>query len=102
MAITALFANVADVEPELEGMTVKTNESEAVLVPSLTFTVIVAVPACAAAGVILIVRLVPLPPNTMLPGGTRIVFEEAAERVKFAGGVSRSLTRNAIEGAAVS
>ena len=44
--------------------------------PSLTVSVMVAVPVCPAAGVIVTVRLAPVPPNTMLALGTRVRFDE--------------------------
>ena len=51
-----------------------------------------AVPDWEPAGVTLTVRFVPLPPKVMPLVGAKVGFDEAAERVKFAGGVSLSLT----------
>ena len=62
----------------------------AVKEPSLTITVIVAVPASPATGVTVTVRLVPAPPKTMLFVGTKFVFAEDADRTRLATGVSRS------------
>src|SRR5438034_1404832 len=44
--------------------------------PSLTDTVMVAVPACAAVGVTVTVRLAPVPPKTMFPLATSVGFDE--------------------------
>jgi len=49
--------------PDPAGLTVSTNVSLALFTPSLTVTVIVAVPVCPAAGVTVTVRLDPLPPT---------------------------------------
>src|SRR5258708_5132019 len=57
--------------------TVRRKLSLVVFVPSLTLTVMVAGPVCPAAGVMVTVRLVPLPPKTMLFVGTSTGFEEA-------------------------
>src|SRR5436189_2191500 len=73
-------------------LTVNTKVSLAVKAPSLTVTVMVEVPVWPAAGVTVTVRLLPLPPKTMLPLGTRPVLEEAPLRVRLATGVSGSLT----------
>ena len=62
------------------------------VVPSLTDTVIVAVPVPSAAGVTVTVRLAPLPPNTMFAFGTRAVFDELPDTVRLPAGVSRSPT----------
>jgi hypothetical protein len=68
----------------------------ALFVPSLTETVICALPVWFAAGVTFTVRLAPLPPNTILPFGTSVVDEELAERVKPPAAVSASPMVNAI------
>ena len=60
----------------LTGLTVSTKVSLVVLVPSFTLTVIVVVPFAFGAGVIVTVRLAPLPPNTMLAFGTSVVLLE--------------------------
>src|SRR5687767_13583723 len=73
------------------GLTVTVNESVATSPPaSVTVTVIVAVPVCPAAGVTVTVRLAPLPPNVTLAVGTRAVFDDAADRVRFPAAVSAS------------
>jgi len=55
----------------LMGLTVKMKVSEERLTPSLTVTVMVAVPNILAAGVTVTLRTAPLPPKTMLLLGTR-------------------------------
>ena len=54
--------------------TVRTKVSLVLNEPSLTVTVIVAVPLWPLAGVTVTVRLAPLPPKTMLAFGTRVVL----------------------------
>ncbi len=71
---------------------VNTNVSVAVLNPSLTVTVIVAVPVWFGAGVTDIVRLAPVPPNTMLPFGTRVMLFDVPVSVRLSNGVSVSPT----------
>ena len=72
-------------------ITVRTKFVEAVSVPSLTVTVIVAVPLSPAAGVMTTVRSAPVPPpKVMLALGTSVAFEEVAESVNPLGGVSAS------------
>ena len=61
-----LIDDVRDVGASFAGVTVSTNVSLAVSSPSLTVTVIVAVPDWLAAGVTVTVRFAPLPPNTTL------------------------------------
>src|SRR5258706_10338918 len=87
--------------PEMVGgsftaATVRRNELEAVNDPSLTTTVMVAVPFWFRAGVIVAVRFCPDPPNTTFATGTRVGLEEIALRAKLPAGVSPSLTVNAI------
>src|SRR6266568_9350721 len=57
-----------------------------------TVRVMRAVPNWLGAGVIFTVRLLPLPPNTMLALGTRTGFEEAPVTTKFAAAVAGSPT----------
>ena len=76
--------------------TVTTNALELVDVPSLTVMVIVADPERFGAAVTITVRLLPLPPNTILARGIRLVFDEAAVRVKLAAGVVESDTVKAM------
>ena len=52
------------------GVTVSTKVVEVVVTPSLTVTVIVVWPLCSGSGVIVTVRLAPLPPNAMAVSGT--------------------------------
>ena len=76
--------------------TVRTNESLAVRVPSLTLTVTVVVPVWFVTGVMVTVRLVPLPPNAMLALGTRVVLAEVPLTVRLDAGVSASLIEKGI------
>src|SRR6266498_3241642 len=69
---------------------------------SATITVIVVVPNWSAAGVIWIVRLVPLPANTMFAGGTRLVLDELPAIIRLDAGVSLSVTMNGTEPVEVS
>ena len=54
------------------------------LSPSVTVTVIVAVPDWFATGVTVTVRFAPLPPNTMFAFGTSAVFDELPVTTRFA------------------
>lgn len=63
-------------------------------VPSLTVMVIVDVPLTLAPGVMVTVRLPPLPPNTILATGTKVVLLDDALTTRSAGGVSVSSTVN--------
>ena len=67
----------------------------AVWVPSLTATVMVAVPLWPAAGATVTVRLEALPPKMMLALGTRAGLEELPETVRLAAAVSASPMVNA-------
>ena len=58
--------------------------------PSLTDTLIDAVPNWFAAGVTRTVRLAPLPPNTTLPFGTSVGLDDVPESVRLAAVVSTS------------
>src|SRR5882762_10692053 len=79
-------------------LTVRTNGEVAVEPPSLTETVMVAVPVWPLAGVTVTVRLLPLPPKTMLALGTSPVLDELPARVRLATGVSASLIVNGMAG----
>jgi hypothetical protein len=70
--------------------------------PSLTLTVIVALPFWFAAGVTVTVRFAPLPPNTIFPFGTSVVLLLEAVTVREDTGVSWSPTVNATAPVAVS
>src|SRR5206468_5492725 len=87
-------ANPVIVGGVFTALTVSPNGSLALLVPSLTVTVIVAVPVCPVRGVTVTVRFVPLPPNTMLLAGTRVGFDDPALNVRLPTGVSASLIVN--------
>src|SRR5437667_183054 len=78
------------------GVTMRTKVSLAVATPSLTMTVIVAVPAWFVAGSIAMVRLTSVPPNTMFPLGTSVGLEDEALTTRLVTGVSISPTVNAI------
>ncbi len=77
-------------------LTVSTKGSLAVSAPSLTVTVIVAVPLWFAAGVTVTVRLAPLPPNTMFAVGTSVGLDELPLSVRLPAAVSASPTVKAI------
>jgi len=83
-------------------VTVKTNVSVAVNVPSLTVTVIVTEPDKFAAGVTVTVRFAPEPPNTMFAFGTNVVSLELPLTVNDATAVSASPTVKEIALVAVS
>src|SRR5438132_389758 len=59
-----------------------------VVAPSLTVSVIKALPNWLAAGVMVAVRLAPLPPKTILANGTKVVFALAALSAKLLSAVS--------------
>ena len=86
----------------LMGLTVSTNMALASSAPSLTVTVIVAVPVWLAKGVTATVRLGPLPPKVMLPTGTSPGLEELPDTVRVSAAVSTSSTVNARAAVAVS
>src|ERR1051325_2775881 len=70
--------------------TVSTNVSVVVADPSLTPMLIVLEPNWFVAGVIVTVRLAPLPPNTMLWVGMSVGFDEPAVKVRLPAAVSTS------------
>jgi hypothetical protein len=59
--------------------------------PSVTLTLIVAVPFSFGAGVMVTVRFPPLPPKMMFALGTNAVLDELALSAKFVTSVSASL-----------
>ena len=69
--------------------------------PSLTVTVIIAVPLWLAAGVTVTVRFEPVPPNTMFAAGTNVGLDEPPLRVRLVAGVSLSAIVNGIGPVAV-
>src|SRR5437016_3686212 len=85
-------ALVNDPVPETDELTVNTNVSLAVNAPSLTVTVIVAVPFWLSAGFTVTVRLAPEPPNPMFPFGTSAGLDELPLNVKLPAAVSPSPT----------
>src|SRR5262245_66310375 len=68
-------------------LTVSTNGSLAERAPSLTVTVIVAVPDWPAAGVTVTVRLAPLPPKRMLRKGTSVGLDDPPLSIRVPAGV---------------
>src|SRR5438067_13544393 len=97
--MSAPFPNVAAVA---ELVTVMTKFALAVAPPaSRPVRVIVALPLCPAAGVIVNVRPAPLPPNTILALGTNAGFEDRPETTRLAAGVSASPTVKAMGGVGV-
>src|SRR6266550_794755 len=94
IVIPAVF--VKDFVPVDSVLTVRRKLSLARNCPSLTLTVIVALPVWPVAGVTVTVRVVPLPPNTMLFSGTSVGFDELPLNVKLPAGVSASLIVNAM------
>src|SRR5437867_12659562 len=72
--------------------TVTTKLVLALYCPSLTFTVIVAVPFWLAAGLTVTVRFDPDPPKTMLLVGTSVALDEPLLNVRLPAGVSASPT----------
>src|ERR1017187_1420798 len=84
-----------------EGVTITAKIELAVLVPSLTVTVMGTTPVWPAAGVTVTVRLLPPPPNTMLAMSISVGLAEAADNTRLAAGVSRSPTAKAMGGGAV-
>src|SRR5687768_16208072 len=75
-SLVARSAMSVIVGTSLTALTVKTKVSLLLAVPSLTVTVMVAVPDRLAAGVTVMVRLAPEPPKTMLAVGTSVVLDE--------------------------
>ena len=69
---------------------------------STTEIVMAAMPARLVAGVMVTVRLAPLPPKTMLEFGTRFVSEDMPDRVSSAAGVTESPTVKGMAGVGVS
>ena len=86
----------------LLAFTVKTKLVDAVADPSDTVIVMVAVPLWLPAGVIITVRLAPVPLKTMLASGTTVVLLDAAVNVRPAGGDSGSPKVNPIADVGVS
>src|SRR3990172_8212466 len=78
------------------------NVSAVLNCPSLTVTVMVALPLWWAAGVIVTVRSAPLPPKTMLPPGISAGLEELPLTMRLAAGVWLSPTVKAIGPATLS
>src|SRR4051795_13054776 len=81
---------VNDLVPVGRLLTVNRKLASTLYCPSLTLTVMVAVPDWPAAGVTVTVRLAPLPPRLMLPRGTRAGLEELLLRIRLARPVSTS------------
>src|SRR6266487_6194146 len=88
IVIPAVF--VKDFVPLDSALTVRRKLLLARNCPSLTLTVIVALPVWPVAGVTVTVRVVPLPPNTMLFSGTSVGLDELPLNVKLPAAVSTS------------
>src|SRR2546425_914054 len=82
-------------------LTVNTKLSLAVRLPSLTVTVIVAVPLWLRAGVTVTVLLAPEPPRTMFAVGTKVGLEDAPVTVRLPAAVWASPTVKAMGAVAV-
>src|SRR6266851_3623974 len=82
-------------------LTVSTKLLLALRLPSLTVTVMVAVPVWLRAGVTVTVRLAPEPPRTMLAAGTRVGLEEARDTIRLPVAVCASPTVKAMGAVAV-
>src|SRR5258706_12967757 len=78
------------------GATSRLKLVEAVARPSLTVSVITALPDWLAAGTTVTVRLPPDPPNMMLAFGTSVGLDDEPLTTRASGGVSVSLTLKAI------
>jgi hypothetical protein len=83
---------VKDLVPIMPEVTVKLKVSLEVREPSLTVTVITALPLCPAAGVTVTVRLAPEPPKTTFEFGTRVGLEDEPLKVRLITAVSISPT----------
>src|SRR5678816_4376192 len=79
---------VNDAVPGGAGFTVRTKFVLTSWGPSLTVTVITAVPICVGDGVTVKVRLLPLPPNTIFASCNSAGFEEDALNCNTSGTVS--------------
>src|SRR5690349_9075682 len=86
----------------LTALTVARNVALAVALPSLTVTVIVALPNWFVAGRTVTVRFAPLPPNVILPLGIKVAWDDVPVRVKALTGVSASPIVNGIAPVVVS
>src|SRR6476646_2661333 len=93
---------VNDLVPIDGALTVTAKLSLEEFTPSLTVIVMVAVPVWPAAGVIVRVRLEPLPPKTILLVGMSVGLEEFLRKTRLFTGVSESAMVNAMGPIAVS
>src|SRR2546425_12725344 len=84
-----------------DAFAVNTKLSLAVRLPSLTVTVIVAVPLWFRAGVTVTVRLAPEPPRTMFAAGTKVGLEDAPVTIRLPAAVWASPTVKAMGAVAV-
>src|SRR6266498_5582887 len=96
---SAMFEIVGAVFAEV--LTVNTKLSLAVRLPSLTVTVIVAVPVWLRAGVKATVRFAPEPPKIMLAPGTKVGLDETPDTVRLPAAVCASPTVKAMGAVAV-
>ena len=86
----------------LTGLTVRRKLRLALAIPSLTLTVILAVPLAFGAGVSTTVRLPSLPPRAMLALGTKVALSLVAVTTRDAAKVSVSATVKAMPPVGVS
>src|SRR5690242_17664090 len=77
-------------------VTVTKKVSLALFTPSLTVTVMVAVPVWPDAGVTVTVRFASAPPKTIFAVGTSVVLSEALVRVRLLEGVPASVIEKGI------
>src|SRR5207247_174308 len=77
-------------------LTVSTKLSLAVRLPSLTVTVMVAVPVWLSAGVTVTVGFAPEPPKPMLATGIKVGLEDVRERIRLTAAVGGSPIVNGI------
>ncbi len=101
-SLTVRLAMLEMVGASFTAVTVRTNSSKAVAVPSLTVMRMVVVPDWLAAGVRVTVRLAPVPPRTMLATGTRAVLDDVLVSVRLPAAVSTSPTVKGTAGVGVS
>ena len=92
LGIVILAVLVNDFEPMAPESTVRVKLLLALNAPSLTVKVMAVVPLCPATGVTVTVRLLALPPKTIFPLGTKVVFDELPLNPRLPAAVSGSPT----------
>src|SRR5437879_1541965 len=83
---------VKDNGAEGNGSTVRRKALLVLADPSVTVKVIVVLPICPAAGVIVTERLLPAPPQIILASATSAGFEEEPVKLRVSTGLSTSAT----------